>query len=161
MLIRILCLSLVALVSSTCAQQPSTQATGELEAYTVQILPGNTQQYRSGRLKAGFQLIRLSIPGYRFFAAKIVEMDADSPLREVGLDYGDYVTRLDGVRISTGKWWDSNQRVWRLPQMERHYGRTQVRYVKSGGRRAFNGYTNLGPRWQIDGGWPLEEIVVP
>jgi hypothetical protein len=65
-----------------------------------------------------------------FWGARITKLNVDSPLHALGVRAGDVITRLDGIRISTGMYSDND--VWQLPECERHFGRTEVRYIITG-----------------------------
>ena len=111
-----------------------------------------TGSYFSPRLKARFVLQQMSIPGHSFWGARIVEMNIDSPLRQLNLQLGDVVTRLDGIRISDGRFqqrdFATGSLVWQIPQMENHYSLTQVRLIRSGQTFAQEGTVDLGPLHQ-------------
>ena len=105
--------------------------------------------YYSPRLKARFLLQNMSIPGHSFFGARIVDMDWNSPLRQINLNIGDVVTRLDGVRVSTGKFqqtdFASGMPFWAIPQMEKHYSQTHVRFIRTGTTLVQELTADLGP----------------
>jgi len=109
-----------------------------------------TGSYYSPRLKARFVLQYMSIPGHSFWGARIVDLNYDSPLRRIDLKVGDVVTRLDGIRVSTGRFqktdYATGSLVWQLPQMEKHYSRTHVRYIRTGRDHAHQETVDLGPR---------------
>jgi len=87
----------------------------------------------------------MHIPGYVFTAARIVSKPGpDSPLRQIHLGIGDVITRLDGIPV-TG-----------LGELERHYGRTYVRYIKQGTTRVRNGEIDLD-----DDGTPDRDATRP
>lgn len=137
--------------------QPMQQTT---QGMTQRMVPGVRQvanAYRSRKLKANLDLQWMSVPGYTFWGARIVGMDPDSPLRQANLQLGDVITRLDGVRISDSKYWNGS--YWWLPEAERHFGRTEVRLVRSGTTRAENAYVNLGSSWGQHG--PQPDVIVP
>lgn len=53
--------------------------------------------YYSRTLRAEFTIQRMWIPGYVFYAARIVSPpEPDLPLRQLGCEIGDVITRLDG-----------------------------------------------------------------
>ncbi|QDT67513.1 hypothetical protein MalM25_04120 [Planctomycetes bacterium MalM25] len=161
----------VALSSPALAQSPAfqqqvpQQAVGQPIPNGGQVARQMMSAHRSNRLKAEFTLQWMQIPNFSFWGARITSMDQDSPLRQIGLQLGDVVTRLDGTRVSTGKWWDQSRGVWALPQMERHFGRTQIRNIRSGTTLVRNEYADLGPRWQVPspypGGGGGTPIIVP
>jgi len=114
-----------------------------------QIRQVATGSYYSPRLKARFVLQHMSIPGYSFWGARIVDLDHNSPLRRINLQLGDVVTRVDGIRISDGRFQKfdhyTGTSVWQIPQMEKHYGRSHVRYIRSGRDHAHEDSVDLGP----------------
>ena len=91
----------------------------------------------------------MSIPGHNFWGARIVEMNLDSPLRQINLQLGDVLTRLDGIRISDARFqindFATGALVWQMPQMEKHYSLTQVRFIRSGQQHAQELAVDLGP----------------
>lgn len=103
--------------------------------------------YCSARLKGCFLAQRMRLNGFRFIGARITSLAPDSPLHALGLQVGDVITRLDGVPIKTGMIYDPISQTRRLPQMERHYGQTRVRYIRTGTKVVREEITNLGPRW--------------
>jgi hypothetical protein len=103
--------------------------------------------YYSQRLGAKLNLQWMTIPGFTFYGARIVQLSPNSPLHALQLQPGDVITRLDGDKISRGKYWigtTSNSGYWALPECEQHFGRTQVRFIRSGDQQAQNGYIDLG-----------------
>lgn len=123
------------------------------------------QAYYSPRLKAQLLLQRLYIiqNGRRvnFWGARVVGMDYNSPLRQIHrMDLGDVITRLDGVRIGSGATSDWNN-VYSVPEAERHYARTQVRWIPSGTFNVYNHYIDLGPYWSNDNDWPSGPGMTP
>jgi hypothetical protein len=108
-----------------------------------------TGSYYSPRLKARFVLQYMTIPGHNFWGARIVDMGYDSPLRHINLQVGDVVTRLDGIRISDGRFQKTDYSVgapvWQIPQLEKHYGQTHVRFIRSGRDHAHQETVDLGP----------------
>ena len=102
---------------------PAVQAQSrQIQTQQVQSRQVATGSYYSPRLKARFVAQFMSIPGHSFWGARIVDMNYDSPLQCINLHVGDVVTRLDGIRVSTGKVkvsdWSTGADYWRLPQME-------------------------------------------
>ena len=75
----------------------------------------------SPTLKAEFLIQKMHIPGHIFYAARIVsELEPESPLHQAGLKMGDVITRLDGIPVSNYR------------ELDQHYGRTYVRYIRQG-----------------------------
>lgn len=104
--------------------------------------------YKSQRWLASFYLEeRLQIPGSPVFSAgRIVEIQPGSPLQQIGLNVGDVVTRLDGTRVADGKWPNQQGCFWMLPELERHFGMTRIRFIRRGTATVEEPTVNLGPR---------------
>ncbi|QDV73184.1 PDZ domain-containing protein [Botrimarina mediterranea] len=106
--------------------------------------------YESQRWRASFHLDEaLLLPqfqGLAFAGARIVKIDEDSPLDRLGLKVGDVVTRLDGTKIDTGRWPNQEGCYWMLPQFERHYGLTTVRFIRAGTTQVVDQTVDLGDR---------------
>lgn len=88
--------------------------------------------FRSDCLRASFvaQWMYLELPQGRreFWGTRIVQIDPQSPLRTLGLRNGDVLTRLDDVQVASGMYRQGNE-PWQIPELERHYGLTEVRYI--------------------------------
>lgn len=109
-----------------------------------------TAGYDSQRLQARLKLEWMYLPYYGpFWGARIVDIGPTSPLQALNLQLGDVITRLDGVRISDGKYWvqDPTGGYYALPECESHHSNTQVRFIRSGQQNPQNGWVNLGPPW--------------
>ncbi|TWT95196.1 hypothetical protein Pla108_33390 [Botrimarina colliarenosi] len=106
--------------------------------------------YESQRWRARFHLDEaLQLPQFQgivFAGARIVEIEEDSPLSQLGLKVGDVITRLDGTKIDTGRWPNQDGCYWMMPQFERHYGLTTVRFVRSGTTQVVDQTVDLGAR---------------
>ena len=76
----------------------------------------------SPSLGAEFRVETFNLPAFgQFTGVRLVSVPSfDSPLRNLGLQPGDVITRLDGVRTDN------------LNELENHYSWTQVRYIKTG-----------------------------
>lgn len=74
-----------------------------------------------------------------FWGARIVGLDPASPLQDLGLRVGDVITRLDGLKISTGMHQHGPHGGYHMPELDRHFGLTEVRYIFSGTQ-----YVNVG-----------------
>lgn len=91
--------------------------------------------YHSERLGADFLIQKIRIAGFdSFWAARIVSRpESNSPLRQLGLDVGDVITRLDGVPLTN------------YEELERHIVETDVRYIRSGTSRVRRGEIYISP----------------
>ena len=158
---RIATASAVALaLALTTASAP--QAAAQSGKQLKQLIPGQqTYQiaagsYYSPRLRARFLLQYMSIPGFSFWGARIVDLNFDSPLRQLNLQVGDVVTRLDGIRVSNGRYQAHDHQTgtmyWILPQMEKHYGHTHVRFIRTGTTFVQQHAVDLGPLCNGGGG---------
>jgi hypothetical protein len=100
---------------------------------TRSILPRDG--YYSPNLRAQFkaQWMYIVQQGRKieFWGARILSMDHNSPLRELRVNPGDVITRLDGIPIWHNMYRESG-RPWQLVQLEQHYGRTEARYILRG-----------------------------
>ena len=94
-----------------------------------------SEAYYSPNLKAHFkaQWVYITQRGRQveFWGARIISLDHHSPLRDLRVNPGDVVTRLDGIPIWTNMYKEQG-RPWQLVQLEQHYGRTEVRYILRG-----------------------------
>jgi hypothetical protein len=106
--------------------------------------------YASQRWLASFHLDEaLVLPqfqGLGFAGARIVKIEQDSPLQRLGLKVGDVITRLDGTKVDTGRWPNQQGCYWMLPQFERHYGLTTVRFIRAGTTQVVDQTVDLGDR---------------
>jgi hypothetical protein len=111
--------------------------------------------YYSPKLKANLRAEWLYIqpggpgtPQYTFWGARIVGMQPDCPLKTLQLKMGDVISRLDGIRVCGGMYQvqdpATGQPYWFLPQPERHFGKTVVRYIISGTHEPREGDIQLG-----------------
>lgn len=91
--------------------------------------------YRSHTLRGTFKMQWMYIVQrgrmVTFWGARIISLEPDSPVWQLGVRPGDVITRLDGVPV-----WRGMRRGrdgdWDIPEMERHYGATEVRYIRQG-----------------------------
>lgn len=76
----------------------------------------------SQALGAEFRVETFNLPAFgQFIGVRLVSApNWNSPLRNLGLQAGDVITRLDGVRVTN------------LTELENHYSWTEVRYIKTG-----------------------------
>jgi hypothetical protein len=84
-----------------------------------------------GHFRAQWMFIRQQGRQINFWGARIIHLDADSPLRQVGVSPGDVITRLDGIPVWK-RMYREQARPWQLVQLEQHYGRTEVRFILRG-----------------------------
>lgn len=103
------------------------------------LLPGDS--YRSENLKADLLVEWMYIDlveGRRinrinFWGARIVGLDDDSPLHSLpNVALGDVITRLDGISIARNMFRRRGASSWSPIQVERHYGETEVRWIRTG-----------------------------
>lgn len=66
-----------------------------------------------------------------FWGARITSVDQFSPIRALGVRPGDVITRLDGIPIGNGIQQTQNGE-WIAPELDRHFGDTEVRFIISG-----------------------------
>ena len=152
-----LCVLLGYAAKQATAQPPQGPVAQAIQQFQQQVKAVYaTDAYYSNSLKAQLVLEKMSIPGYTFWGARVVGMDPHSPLHQIQFQLGDVITRLDGAKIGTGKYWTGS--YWWLPQAERHYGNTQVRNIRSGNQFAQNDYVDLGKSCFPK---PPNNIVVP
>ena len=123
--------------------------------YTTTV-PGSTteqtvktpidQGYRSQSLRGYFlaQWMYIDQGGKRttFWGARILRLDADSPLRSLGLRQGDVITRLDGLPIWRDMYKEEG-REWQIIELENHFGHTEVRYIVRGTHQVRVGHINI------------------
>ena len=107
-----------------------------------------------GHFRAQWMFIRQRGRQVTFWGARIVGLDFDSPLRQIGLAPGDVVTRLDGISVAR-RMVRVDGGPWQLVQMERHFGRTEVRYIHPGTNRV-----NVGDI-MLDGNFPADADTNP
>ena len=120
-------------------------------------IPIAPRGYRSNNLGGTFLAQWMFMPlGGRtelFWGARIVSLDVQSPLRSLGLRSGDVVTRLDGTPI----WYGMHQRngIWQIPELEEHFGATDIRYINQGVNRVRAGQVVLDYHSEDEGFVPL------
>jgi len=112
--------------------------------------------YRSATLKGRFKMQWMYIiqrgQMRTFWGARIVQLDPDSPVWQLGVRPGDVLTRLDGVPLWR-RMYKGRDGVWQIPEMERHYGLTEVRYIRQGGHIVRVGQMLLdGSVWDEESG---------
>lgn len=101
--------------------------------------------YRSNALQADFivQWMYIDPPGrhFEFWGARIVGMAPSSPLWQISVGPGDVITRLDGIPIARRM--RRRNGGWDVPELERHYGRTEVRHIHQGSQVVHDGWINV------------------
>lgn len=108
------------------------------EATSTKYLPLAVDVYYSNTLKADLlvEWMYIDLPGrgrVTFWGARIVRIDDNSPLNDLpNVQLGDVITRLDGISIARNMVRRGRDSFWSPVQVERHYGRTQVRWIRSG-----------------------------
>lgn len=139
------------------AGDPNAPRTGAL------IMPAGGG-YRSDSLGGEFhgQQMYVNLNGTRalFWGARALSLDPDSPLHDlrirlrngavVQFGVGDVISRLDGVYLSNRKFMQGN--VWQMPELDRHFGDTEVRWIKQGTHNVFIGQIFLDNSRPINGG---------
>ncbi len=139
---------------ATAAPVDSTEYTAVIRS--TPRIPGNPsdpaesasidQGYRSQSLRGYFlaQWMYIDQGGRRttFWGARILRLDADSPLRTLGLRQGDVITRLDGLPIWRGMYKEEGQE-WQIIELENHFGHTEVRYIVRGTHQVRVGQINI------------------
>lgn len=141
--------SLLAWTTFSFAAEVNAEAMPEDATVYADALPGlsvPSSGYRSKCLRGNFlggpMYIVLDGKKVSFWGARIFSLADDSPLRKLGMRPGDVLTRLDGVTLDTEKF--EKERVWQLPELERHYGPTEVRWIKVGSHRVNVDQLDLG-----------------
>lgn len=107
--------------------------------------PGGSSNDYSRKFHVQYQIQTISIPGYTFQAARILSAPRPgSALDRIGVGYYDVITRLDGIPVNTPG------------EMDRHFGPTQVRFIKTGTTwvQEATVYLNSYPGGGGGGGWP-------
>jgi len=97
--------------------------------------------YRSDKLGGEFvgKRMKITVGGnangqsYIFFGARVLQLDRDSPLRRLGMVEGDVITRLDGNTLDIGMSMAGTRQY--LPELDQHYGLTDIRWIKQGTSR--------------------------
>jgi hypothetical protein len=103
----------------------------------LRVEPG----YRSDKLGGEFvgKTMKITVGGnangqsYIFFGVRALQLDRDSPLRRLGMVEGDVITRLDGNTLDIGMSMAGNRQY--LPELDQHYGMTDIRWIKQGTSR--------------------------
>jgi hypothetical protein len=72
-----------------------------------------------------------------FWGARITGVDQNSPLNDLRLRPGDVITRLDGIPVANNMYQGPNG--WVMPELDRHFGSTEVRYIYHS-----SDYVNIG-----------------
>jgi hypothetical protein len=77
-----------------------------------------------------------------FWGARILQLEADSPLRALGVRPGDVITRLDGIPIWRGMYREQGG-PWQIVELEQHFGMTETRFIIRGTQQVRVGQMNL------------------
>lgn len=113
--------------------------------------------YHSDSLQADFiaewMSIKQSGAVVTFWGARITKLHPKSPLKELNLNTGDVITRLDGPKISRDM--KQGKKGWTIPELDRHVGTTEIRYIFSGTSRVRNGEVELEDNANNGGGTPI------
>ncbi len=103
------------------------------QAAPLVVQPG----FRSKKLKGEFigkpMYVEINGQSYPFWGARAVVLDQDSPLRKLGMVEGDVLSRLDGMYLNNGKHMQNG--IWHMPELDAHYGLTDVKWIKQGTHR--------------------------
>ena len=94
--------------------------------------------YRSDKFGGEFVGKRMQITvggnangrSYVFFGVRVQQLDPDSPLRRLGMVEGDVISRLDGNTLDIGMSMAGDRQY--LPELDQHYGLTDIRWIKQG-----------------------------
>lgn len=115
-----------------------TQRSGENTLIEPKLIEPKQTSYYSPTLRGRFiaQWLFITNRGERveFWGARVARLEPDSPLRRLGLHPGDVITRLDGIPIWRGMYRNPDV-PWQIVEMEKHFGRTEVRYILRGSNR--------------------------
>jgi len=84
-----------------------------------------------GRFRAQWMYIRRGSSQVNFWGARVVQLDYDSPVRQLGVAPGDVITRLDGLSIANGMFRQDGG-PWQIVELDNHFGRTEVRFIHRG-----------------------------
>lgn len=112
------------------------QAPVQVQQLVVDPTQPNQLAYFSRKLGARFLVQQMYLPQFgNFWAARIVsEPEMNSPLRQLGLEQGDVITRLDGIPVMNTQ------------ELERHILDTGVRFIRAGGQNVFKGTMYINPQ---------------
>jgi hypothetical protein len=84
-----------------------------------------------GRFWAQWMFILRGGSQVNFWGARVVQLDYDSPVWQLGLAPGDVITRLDGLSIANGMFREDGG-TWQIVELDNHFGRTEVRFIHRG-----------------------------
>ncbi len=148
-----ICLGTLAMTAWTRAQDSSTPAPDApavsvdeyaMEEPTAYVQKGTnsenayhvkTDAYYSPSLRGWFRaqwmFIRRGGSQVNFWGARVMHLDYDSPVRQLGLAPGDVITRLDGLSIANGMFRQGGG-PWQIAELDNHFGRTEVRFIHRG-----------------------------
>jgi hypothetical protein len=111
------------------------QAPVQVQQLVVDPTQPNQLAYFSPRLGCRFLIQPMFLPQFgNFLGARIVsEPELASPLRQLGLDEGDVITRLDGLPVTN------------VQELERHILDTGVRFIHAGEQVVHKGTMFINP----------------
>lgn len=150
------CVSMLMTSSAVFAQGIPVPNEPAVEVTTPAPAPGQPQGfvflgpgYKSVMLRAEFNVQNMKITHRGrptiFWGARIATLEQGSPLHALGLQSQDVITRLDGISIATGMTRTPPDNVWQPVQMEKHFGPTKVRFIKTGTQLVQEKVVDLGP----------------
>jgi membrane-associated protease RseP (regulator of RpoE activity) len=110
--------------------------------------PGYRSPTLGGEFRAEWMYILQNGQMTTFWGARILTLRPDSPMLQLGVRPGDVITRLDGIPIWK-RMFRRDDGPWQLVELERHYGATEVRYIRQGTHRVRVGQVILDSAdWQ-------------
>ncbi|MCA9152925.1 MAG: hypothetical protein KDA92_26665 [Planctomycetales bacterium] len=154
--------ALLLVCGNAVAQEPAADMAPQSVPYVTRVIVDG-EGYRCYRLDATVELQYLYIDTasrrVTFWGARVLDLGPASPLPSIGVEVGDVITRLDRIPVATRAFRRRNQVgnwVWQLPEMDRHYSLTHVRFIKAGTSAVLEEVVDLGPL-----GGPLTPPVPP
>jgi hypothetical protein len=111
-----------------------------------------------GWFRAEWMFIHQGGTHKNFWGARVMHLDYDSPVRQLGLASGDVITRLDGLSIANGMFRQGGG-PWQIVELDNHFGRTEVRFIHRGSNQVRLGDMMLDGT--ISGDYPELSPVAP
>ena len=97
----------------------------------VPVIPrGYHSETLGGTFVAEWMYLEVKNRTVLFWGARILSLDVRSPLRSLGVRPGDVITRLDETPVGYGMYLRNG--VMQIPELEEHYGTTDVRFIQQG-----------------------------